>query len=337
MKNFFYAVKIFVTVIFLCGMFLIGGKASAAEIVPSEIIPYDDSIFAKDSNKSEDVMEMFRETVMQTVKSDTRVFHQDILFILPKFTGELDFLGSTENDTLKMKGSFEIWLVDEKGNDEHLENPFYLVQDNKNMTLYFKDEKKWKKMTSPIAAADAVDKFATPTAEELEKMISFVKDVTVLQETEKSRTLLVKIDGGKIADELKAIFENDPEFQKTIKPEDMMMIKMFGGYFESGLRNADIWYTWTVDKFNWQTTTMSFNLSGLVQSVASAVLNDRSQNFTNDDAVREILETLAFYSEFKGYTTFLNPAAKATLELPKNVQKAKEVDNFTDDKKSKKK
>ena len=316
MNKIFDAVKIFVTGIFLCGIFLIGGKASAAEV-------------------DTEAMEIFRETVMQTVKRDNRVFHQDIFFVVPKFTGELEFLGSTENDSLKLKGNFEIWMVDEKGNDDHLENPFYLVQDSKNMVLYFQDGKKWKKMTSPIAAADAVDMFATPTPQELETMISFVKNVTILQDNDNQRTLLVKIDGAKIADLIKLASES--EMVEQIEKENAATIKLIAGYFENGFRNSDIWYTWTVDKINWQTTTASFNLSGLVQGIATAVLNDKSQDFTNADALREILETLAFYSEFKGYTTFLNPAAKAKLELPKNVQKAKEIEDFNDEDKTKKK
>lgn len=315
MNRIFNVVKLFVTVIFLCGIIFIGGKASAAEI-------------------DAEAMQIFRETVMQTNKQDTRVFHQDIYFALPRFTGELEFLGATEKDTLNMTGIFEIWSVDNNGKDEHIENPFYITQDKKNMVLYFQDDKKWKKMTSPTSAATMVDMFATPNTQEIEKMIEFVKDVTVLQESEKSRTLLVKIDGGKIFDELKSELEKDPDIQKQKNDE---MLNTIVGYIETGFRNSDIWYTWTVDKVNWQTTTMSFNLSGLIQTMAYAALNDSSNLLNSFDEFREMLESVAFYSDFKGYTTFLNPEAKARLEIPKKVLKAKEVESFTDDDKNSKK
>ena len=315
MNQIFNAVKLFVMVIFLCGIIFIGGKASAAEI-------------------DVEAMQIFRETLTQTNKTDTRVFHQDIYFVLPKFTSKLEFLGSTEKDSLNMTGRFGYWMVNSDGKDEKNIYPFYIAQDKKNMTLYFQDDKKWKKMTSPTSAATMVDMFATPNAQELEELITFVKDVTVLQESEKSRTLLVKIDGGKIFDEIKAEMDKDPAIQKQKNDETLNTI---ASYIEAAFRNSDIWYTWTVDKVNWQTTTMSFNLSSLIQTMAYSALNDSSNPLNSIDEFREILESVAFYSDFKGYTTFLNSEAKSRLEIPKKVLKAKEVENFSDDDKKSKK
>lgn len=313
MEKIFNAAKIFIAGIFLCGIIFISGKASAAEI-------------------NQEAMEIFRETVMQTSKQDNRVFHQDIYFVMPNFTGSLEFLGAIEKNSLNVKGEFDIWMVDDDGKYESIEKPFYLTQDNQNMVIYFQNEKKkWEKMTSPVAAANMVDMFATPDAQQLEKMTNFVKDVNILQESEKSRTLLVKIDGAKIFEDIKAEMEKDPETQKQIEDASL---KAIAGYFENGFKNADIWYTWTVDKVNWQTTTMSFNLSNLVQTIASNALNDSTFGFASIDPIREMLETIAFYSEFKGYSTFLSPDAKAQLEIPKNVLKAKEVK--ADDKSKKK-
>ena len=309
-------VKIFITGIFICGIILISGKVSAAEV-------------------NQEAMEIFRETVMQTAKKDDRVFHQDIYFFVPQATVELGLYGAVEKDSLLMRGLFELWSVDENGNYENVEKPFYITQDNQNMVIYFQNEKKkWEKMTSPVAAANMVDMFATPNAEQLEKMIEFVKDVTILQESEKSRTLLVKIDGAKIFESIKAELAKDPEVQKQQNDE---MVKTIVGYIENGFNNSDIWYTWTVDKVNWQTTTMSFNLSSLVQTIASSALNDSTSALNSIDSFREMLETVAFYSEFKGYTTFLNPSAKAQLEIPKNVLKAKEIKSSNEKDKSKKK
>ena len=312
MKKFFDAMKIFVTGIFLCGIIFINGNANAAE-------------------SNEEAMQIFRETILQTARFDGRVFHQDILFVVPRFTGELDFLGATEKDSLKLNGNLEFWIVDDKGNEDYEKFPFYLVQDSKNMTLYFQDDKKWKKMTTPVAAANFVDMFATPNAEELDKIASFVKEVTVLQESEKYRTLLVKIDCEKLVDEVQATVEKDADAQKQLNDES---VSPFLNCLETGFRNADIWYTWTVNKTTWQTDTLSFNLSNLIQSIANAALDDPSTESMPE--IRELLETVAFYSDFKGYTTFLNPAAKLKLEIPQKVFKAKEVESFSEDDSNKK-
>lgn len=314
MKRIFDAVKIFAAAIFLFGITFTSAKVSAADF---------------------EAMQMFHETLAQTAKFDNRVFRYDIYFFVPQLTAELDIYGATEKNSLLMKGLFEFWMVDENGNSEDIKKPFYLTQDKQNMIIYMQNEKKkWEKMTSPVSAANMIDMFATPDAAQLERMTEFVKDVTVLNENEKSRTLLVKIDGGKIFDLVNAEIQKDSELKKQQADE---ISKAVLGYFEDGFKNADLWYMWTVDKTKWQTTTMSFNFSSLLQNIATAVLNDTSQPFASIDPFREMLETVAFYSELKIYASFLNPEAKEKLEIPKKVLKAKEVKSFMDDDKSKKK
>ena len=324
MKKFLDTLKNFVALFILCGIIFIGGNVSAEEVDEEAAIP------ATMTDNAE-AMQIFRETILQTSKFDNRVFHQDIYFVVPRFTGELEFLGATERDSLKLAGSLESWAVDDDGNDNHTEIPFYLVQDSKNLTLYFQDDKKWKKMTSPNAVASFVDMFATPNEQELEKMISFVKDVNILHETDKYRTLLVKLDGEKIFEDMKTELAKDPEVQQQMADENAnsFIVKSLVNCIETGFRNADIWYTWTVNKDTWQTDTMSFNLSNLIQSIASAALNDPTVKSMPE--IGEILEPFAFYSEFKGYTSFLNANAKAKLEIPKKVLKAKEVESFSEE------
>ena len=316
MKKIFNAAKIFVTGIFLAGILFIGGKVSAAEV-------------------NQEAMQIFLETVEQTSKFDDRVFRHDIHFFVPQATAELGIYGTTEKDSLLVRGLFEFWMVDKDANYESVERPFYITQDKNNMVIYAQnDKKKWEKMTAPTSAANMVDMFATPDATQLAKMTEFVKDVTVLQDNDNSRTLLVKIDGAKILEEIKAEMAKDPEVQKQ---KDDEFSKMILGYFEDGFKNSDLWYMWTVDKTKWQTTTMNFNLSSLLQNIATSALNDTSNAFVSMEPIREILETVAYYSEFKVYTTFLNPAAKEKLQLPKQALKAKEVKSFNDNDKSKKK
>jgi len=314
MNRIFNAVKIFTVALFLFGVTFTSAKVSAADF---------------------ESMQIFRETLEQTSKYDDRVYHQDILFLMPQLTGELEFFGATKKEELTVRGFFFLWSVDENGNSEKVEKPFYITQDNQNMVVYFTDEKnKWNKMTSPISAANMVDMMSTPNAAQLEKMTEFVKDVNILRDNDKSRTLLIKLDGAKIIEDIKAEMEKDPKVREQNIDETVNAVT---GYIETGFKNADMWIMWTVDKTTWQTTTMSFNISSLLQNIATAALNDTTNNFVNVNPIRELLESIAYYSELKGYTTFLNPAAQDKLEIPKKVLKAKEVESFTGDDKSKKK
>ena len=314
MNKLFNAAKIFVTGIFLCGMLLIGGKASA--------------------EVNQEAMEMLRETLMKVSEQNDLVFHQDVFLTMPQFTGTLELRTVTENDTYKMKGAFELFMVDDNGNEEYKEFPFYLTSDKKNnVAFYFQDEKKWKKWTSTYNEKDIADIPEETDEETVEEIMEVVKDVTVLSDSDKKRTLLVKFNGEKVADLISKLSEQfKDEVAKSAENENLIsnaILSEIKNCVNTGLKNADFWFTWTVDKTKWQTTTASFNLSGVSQSIALAALDN--EFIRNDESLREFFETIAFYSEVKGYTTFLNPNTKEKLEIPKNVLKAKEVKGFSDD------
>ena len=292
--------------IFLCGLILIGGRAAAEPV---------------------DAMEIFRETVYETSKRDDRIFHQDIFFVLPSAVGELDFLGGVDGTKFTVAGDFGFWMTLDNGENTEKEVPFYLTQDGNNMTFYFQTDKKWKKMTAPTAAAKITDAFATPTMQEMEDQIQMIKEVAILSDTDNQRTLLLKLDGNKIAEKILSDIKIDAN-----DPNAAMQQKVFN-YIDTGIRNSDCWCTWTVNKNTWQTVTLSANLSGMIQSIAKEVLNDTTTPLPLQ--IRDMIETVAFYSELRLYTTYLNPEAKSRLEIPKKVLKAKEVESFTDDKKKK--
>ena len=98
-------------------------------------------------------------------------------------------------------------------------------------------------------------------------------------------------------------------------------------YFDTAVRNADVWYMWTIDKRDWHTVAMQFHLSGLIQELARAALNDPNQVWP--DEISNLLETVAYYSEIRAYTTYpADPNAKKRFEIPKNVLKAKAVNEI---------
>lgn len=290
--------------IFLCGMILIGGRAAAEPV---------------------DAMTLFQETLMQTAGQRNFILHQDIFFVVPSAVGELDFIAGVERGKLGVAGECGFWMTSANGEYTEMEVPFYIGQSKDNLTLYYQTDKKWKKMTMPLTSADMAQILSAANAQDPLQQIEFVKEVSLLSDGESQRTFLVRLDGNKIADTLAQI---NPKANN-----DALKNNPFVQYIDRGIRNADCWYTWTVNKNTWQTVTLSANLSGLVQSIAKEMLND--PNSPSPAPLRELLETVAFYSEFKAYTTYLNPEAKSRLEIPKKALKAKEVESFTDDKKKK--
>ena len=164
---------------------------------------------------------------------------------------------------------------------------------------------------------------ATPDEKDVDDIISSVKSVTVLRETDTQRTMLVQLNNEKLADLIASYGKNNPPDKGTA--DDAEMHNTFMACLEQGMRRANVWYTWTVDKSTWQTITMSYNLSSLLQETARVGL-ERHPEMPQD--VAALLETIAYYSDLKTYTTFLNAKAVQKLDLPEEAKEAIAVDDL---------
>ena len=275
--------------------------------------------FAADDPNSEG-MQAFRQALTSDSGVIGRIFHQDIFFASPFIISELDIYGTVDGKVFKSSGEFALWLYNNDGTETEKIIPYYLVQDGKNMTIYFKANKQWEKFTTPDLAASVMDMIATPTSAEIEEIIADTKEVTILQDNEYRRTMLVVLDGDRLADSFKAKVAEDSS-------NDPVQT-VFANYMDSALRNSNVWYMWTIDKRDWHTVTMQYNFSGIIQELARAALDDPNQNWS--DEISQFLETIAYYSDIRAYTTYPSaPAAKKRFEIPKNVLKAKESESLS--------
>ena len=283
--------------------------------------------FAQAADNTE-ALNFFREAMTKNT-DENRILREDIYFVVPKMQSELEFIAKIKKDTLDASGNFSVWIISGNGDSNQIEIPFYVTQAEKNMQVYFEMDKKWKKFQFPTLAAKATDAIATPNTKETEDFMNDVKDVVLLSDNDKECTLLVKLDGNKIADEVKNEAEKNPADNGTA--EDKIFQDNLMQYIDSGFRNSEIWYTWTVNKEDWSTVALSLNLSGLVQQTAQAALNDPTKTWNEFE--RDILETVAYYSETKAFTVFLNQDAEKKLEIPKKVLKAEPVLDLIETKK----
>ncbi|MBR5914514.1 MAG: hypothetical protein IKZ58_09145 [Selenomonadaceae bacterium] len=272
---------------------------------------------ASNSNKTQDkkAMRLFRQSLMSTVGDNKEIFHQFFIFLVPNFQGELEFNGKIDGHSLDIAGSFGLWFTGDDGKAIDMDLPFYIAQNGQNMEVYYKTGNEWEKYIAPTLAADLADVVASPTKAEIEEQIAMTKEVTILQDNDSRCTLLVKLDGAKLADELKVEVKKNPADKGTA--DDAALQNDFLSYLDKGLRNANIWYTWKIDKKNNRTSVITLDLSSVIQETALAALNDSKLELP--DEFREILETLAFYTDFKAYTTFLGSEAQSSLIIPQEV------------------
>lgn len=272
-------------------------------------------------------LQLFRQSLLATVNDNKKIFHQFFLFTVPDFQGELEFNGKVTGHSLEVAGALGIWISGANGKVSDFDVPFYITQNQNNMEFYYNTDKQWKKYIAPIVAAKMTDVITSPTREELEKQVAMVKNVQVLQENDSRRTLLVRLDGNKLADEFAEELKNqaakNPSDKGTAQ-EDAIQSKIFN-YIDTGIRRADLWYTWKIDKKNNQTGAIIFDLSPIIQEIARAALDD-PENDDLPDELREILETLAFFSEFRAYTSFLGPEAESSLAVPQDVINSAKLD-----------
>ena len=264
----------------------------------------------------------FREALLSGSYTKQNLFRQDILFTSPFVQAELEILGMADGDNFRSSGEFSLWIYADDGTVNEQVIPYYVTQNAKDMNIYFKTDKKWQKITAPTLAASVADFLATPSPEEAEQIIAGTKDVTILQENDYRRIMLVTVDGERIADAIKAKAEENPADNATADVAALQ--SMFVDYLDAAFRNSNIWYIWTIDKRDLHTVAMQFNFSGVIQELARAALNDPNQQWSDD--ISSLLETVAYYSEIRAYNTYpTDPAAKKKLDIPKNVLKAKPV------------
>lgn len=277
--------------------------------------------FAADDPNSEGI-KAFREALVSDSDAKDRIFRQDILFASPFVQGELEIFGAIDGNVFKSTGELNFWVYADDGSYTETSVPFYMTQRGKNMDIYYKSDKQWQKFTAPSLAADVTDLIATPTDSEIEEIIADTKRVDILQDNDYRRIMCVHLDGNRIANSVRAKAAENPADNGTANDGDLQ--DTFVQYLDTALRNSDIWYMWTIDKRDWHTVAMQYNFSSIIQGLAVAALNDPHKNWP--DEISNLLETIAYYSEVRAYTTYpADPAAKKRLEIPKNVLKAKAV------------
>lgn len=299
--------------IFLVLMFCLSFTADSVVSAASDKTTQDSMKTDKEAKKAR---RLFRDSVIATANDSTQIIRQFFIFITPPLESELEFYGKVEGQSFNAAGNFGFWLTDNDGNLTEKEIPFYLRQEGKDMMLYYKNGENWKKFSTPTVAATLTDMVASPTREELDKQVKLIEKVTILEDNDKRRTLLVNLDSEKIADEMKMMATKNPADKGTADDEAFQNSVL--QCIDEGLRNSNLWYIWTIDKVNNRTVAISFDLSSAVQEIAREALR-KIGDTPVDDSVKEILERLAFYSEFKAYTTLMNPSAASRLVIPQEV------------------
>lgn len=269
-----------------------------------------------------DGMTAFREAYMAVAaKEDNRAFVENVNFLGPTFHADLDLQGQVlANGFLHMAGKINLGFTEqEKGNTTQMEIPFYIEHEKDSLAFYARQGETWYKIAVPGVSAELTKSLKSTNVEDLTETMAAVKSVTILKEDEKQRSLNILLDGAKTADLLMKYSKNDllkttPEERKN-QQEIMQRLSVV-------LKNKDVAVNWVVDKKNWRTITVGMDFTDIMRGYAQAVLKeaaDGRMQLKNDE--RELLETLAYYSELHAYTTYIGVKEKS-LTVPEDVRKS---------------
>ena len=274
--------------------------------------------FAEDTG-----MEAFREAVtMNEQAKDTRIFREQISIFLPDANATIDFQAAThKEDIFRASGKLNFVMVNNEGNTVDYNIPFYLDQNKKKLTVYFSLDNVWHKIAAPVSTATAVDAVTTPDADDLKRVMSVVKNAKTVRESDTERTMNVELDGTALANMIEVSYSKGNDGQENNSVEWDRFLR----YLKTGLEQAELNCMWTVDKRNWQTRTCFVDMSDMLQQTARVAL-DGINPAEIDENARALLADVAFYSEFKAYTTYIDAKTKKDITIPKDVKKAKAFD-----------
>ncbi|MBR1728148.1 MAG: hypothetical protein IJ728_14535 [Selenomonadaceae bacterium] len=277
------------------------------------------------AEKKISAMNAFREAMLATNNPDERVFKQVITIYTPSAAVHLQFLAQKKNNSsLRVKGTVGFFYNDKLGETQRYNFPFYIDQNKNEMTIYGKISNEWQKYNLPELATVIAESLTTPSQTEIKESINLAKKVELLNETDKHRTMLVHLNGEKIFKMLKD--QDTKSNNQNLSSQEVANKELVFNYLESALKKSDIRYTWTVDKENWQTLITSAHLSDFIQQLARIAI-DQSDIAKNEE-VRNILETISYYGEFRTYTTYLDPKNISSIEIPAEVLNAKQIENI---------
>lgn len=271
-----------------------------------------------------DGMAAFREVLSAPAAFDNLVFRQNVLFFAPEAKADLDMQGYLKGQTLRLLGDMKCSFTDGNGVATEMTVPFFVDLKKNEMTVYFRPDKKWRKLKMPPLPAAVADMSATPGEADNEMFLSMVKEVAVLRESDARRTMSIRLDSERVAELVTAFFKANPPAKG--KPEDIAWQNNFMNCITEGLRRADIRYMWTVDKKDWRTVKMSCDLSSLVQETARVAL-ETSTDWPGE--AEGYIESVAYYSDMKAFTTVLAPEVRKRITLPEEAKQAVEVGDVT--------
>ena len=197
--------------------------------------------------------------------------------------------------------------------------PFYLDMQDNSLTFYTKLGDQWSKLGIQGLPAELVSSGQAVNEESLANLLSLVKSVNIIKETDKLQAMQVKLDASKLTQFIKdfdARQEAASASTPSLSPELLDSLISY-------VQGQELVVDWIVDRNTHETITTSIDFTPLMRAYAQGALDAMAKGkvtFTQDQI--KALESLGYFSELKFYLTTSAPVQGQVLSIPKDVRKA---------------
>jgi hypothetical protein len=208
--------------------------------------------------------------------------------------------------------------------------PFYISQNDSEMTLYIQRSGKWSKFLLPGIPAGFANALKTTDINTLTENLKAVRNVELFRETETQQIFNITLDG-KYLSQLMETYSKNPDTE-GLSSEEIATQKSFARNLQAALKKTDINCTWTFDKINNRTITVVINFTDLMRNYAKNVLDEAAAGtVVLTDEERKLMDTIGYYSEFHYSMSYLTDDANTNYAPSSAAQKSNVNKNIFND------
>ena len=256
-----------------------------------------------------------------SVPQDNRNIQQSVTFFGTTFHVDINCTGNILRDASMQMGGNIAWDYTNPSNNLTTNStmPFYITQNNNEITFYVQRNKKWSRFLLPGVPATFANALKSNDISILTENLKAVRYVELFRDTNTQQIFNITLSGHYLAQQLETYSKNPNT--SGMSAEEVESQKTFIRNLQAALQKTDIVCTWTVDKVKNQTITAVVDFTELMRNYAKNILDESAAGkVVLTDEERMLMDTIGYYSEFHyslsymgvGQQTAGNPPAAAT-------------------------
>ncbi len=281
---------------------------------------------------AEDGLTIFQEAYRLSVQEDNSLYTGVVDFSCPLFSGAVNIKGQNfQDDTFCWEGTVN-WEYVEPGKNVPVKEaaPFYFELQKKEIALFAQRHNKWYKMTMPVNPQEMAEAVKKAKGEGIEETLATIKKVEITAQDNDTQTLLVTMDGAKVAAQMEKYCTMN---QEKMTDQEKKNQQEFLQQITTTLSKMEIPVTWVVDRKSHVVLETEFDMTNILRTfVQQAMAAVPAKNKAMEKEEKDFVNAVVNNSSLKMTFNTLQPSKKRQISIPQKVRKeAEEVKLFQND------